>query len=356
MGEGPSTGEHSADMSRSSSSSGKRKLRRQKTPKDDTFEARSAYVPSAYGNNMHVHAPHQQQQYAEQNFPNQFESNASYAQQINYGSTPTQSYPMFDPNMQAHHMNFNAMSPQGMNMMEGWQGMPQQAPSNPYFNLPQSPAGYGPNMQQMMPPMNNQFMQQMPPQMQQPQNWGNNQYQTPYQSPISPAQGPPNWPNYQSQPYGQMNNQFAMNQQAAAYNNAAVNTNRSLFNPQTRSFVPNTTNSRNGGRNGRKKNSPVPPMQNQSRNGSSQKLHQGNMHGMMGAPKGPGQDSFHSSTSSSPPSREESLQKRYGAPSHLPKKPPPSQFDTGKGPGMMNGERPNGSSEEGRIVQAEVSS
>lgn len=259
-------------------------------------------------------------------------------------------------------MNFSPMSPQNLAMMDNWSNMQPQPAPNSYFNFPQPQGGYTPHMQQTMPQMNNQFMQQMPPQMQQPGNWVSSQYQNPYQSPISPSQGPPNWSSYQPQPYGQMSNQFALNTQANAYNVSASNMNRSLFNPQTRSFVPSTMNNRNGGRNGRKKNSPVPPIQSQSCNGSNPKLHNsGNpATGFMTAPKGPSQDVFRqSSNSSSPPSREESLQKRYGAPSHLPKKPPPSQFDAGshsaKGPGGlsgMNGERTTEGNVEGRLSSA----
>lgn len=336
IGESVSTGENSADMSRSSSSSGMKKARRQKTPKDDSFEARSAFVSAGYGGSMHVQAPYQSHQYLDQHYQTQYDNSpAAYGPPMNYGSTPTQAYPGFDQMMQASPVQFSPMSPQNLNMIEGWPGM-QPQPANNYLNLSQAQSGYQHNAPSVMAHMSNQYLQQPPVGMQQPGGWVNPQYQNPYQAQISPAQGQPNWPNYQSQQYGQVPNQFPMHSPMSTQNSLANSFNRSLFNPQTRSFIPGAGGPRSGPRNGRKKNPPMPPHQLQSRNSSGAKSHASSSPSTatMMPPRGPAQEALRSNSSSSlPQASEESLQKKYGTPANLPKKPPPSQvpsqFDVG---------------------------
>jgi SUZ domain len=335
VSENVSTGENSASMSRSSSSSGKKKTRKQKAPKDDTFEARSAFVAS-YGP-MHVQSmqtQYQQPQSVDHTYQSPYESSpASYNPQTNYGSTPTQAFPSFSQNIQMNSpVNFSPMSPQNYNMLETWPNM-QPQPANNYFNYPQTQGGYQQNMPPMMLQMNNQYMQQLPPNMQQSSGWANSQFQNPYQAQMNPAQIPTNWPNYQQPQYGQLPNQFPVNSPVSPHGNIPNNFNRSLFNPQTRSFIPSTAGSRTAPRNTRKKN-PLNPPQTRNSNGTKSYTSSNASTAAMLPHKGPAQDLSHSnSSSSSPKPNEESLHRKYGAPPNLPKKPPPSQapfsFDAG---------------------------
>ena len=334
ISENVSTGENSASMSRSSSSSGKKKARRQKTPKDDSFDSRSAFVPGYGGVHVQPIQPaYQPQSQMNQMYQNQYEGSATaYAPQMDYGTTPTQPYGGFDQSMSmTSPAAFGPMSPQNFNMLESWQNM-QQQPGNGYFNYPQPQSGYQQNIPQMMQQMNNQFIQQ-PPNMQQQGGWTNSQYPNPYQPQTSPAQPPPNWTTFQPQPYGQMPNQFPIAQPMSPQGQIPGNYNRSLFNPQTRSFIPGTSGTRP--KNGRKKNQSIPLNQPQSRNSSGTKSYMSSTSSgaTMIPSRGPPQDFQRSSSSSSSlqPS-EESLQRKYGAPANLPKKPPPTQttqFDVG---------------------------
>jgi hypothetical protein len=347
--ESASTGENSASMSRSSSSSGKRKARKQKTPKDDSFEARSAYIPSYAPMSVSNMQPHYQSQYGDQSYHGAYQAPSNgYGPNINYGTTPTQAYPGFDSSMAYNTagMSYGPNSAGPFSPADSWSSM-QSPSSNGYYNYQASPSTY----QQNMPPLVSRGSNQYVPPAQaalspQPQNWMNNQYQGHYQQPANQANSNANgWPAYQpTQPlsnqatygYGQMPTQNFGGNPSQGYSApfASQTSNaRSLFNPQTRSFVPGTAASRNGGRNnGRKRVSPV-SSQTQSRNNS-----------MTAASK-----SFGSDTSATPPPsaargferaqvpsgtappprntvvKEDSLQQKYGAPAHLPKKPPPPQ-------------------------------
>jgi hypothetical protein len=224
--------------------------------------------------------------------------------------------------------------------------MQAQAAGN-YFNYPQAQGNCQQNVQQMVPQMNNQYMQHPQPVIQQSLGWPNTQFQNPYHQQMSPAQAAPSWGNFQPQQYGQVQNQvganFAVNPQTVLPNNF----NRPLFNPQTRSFVPGTNGTRSGPKNGRKKHSPALPNQPQSRNSSATKSYASSTPSTatMMPPKGPIQELGRSiSSSSSRRAGEESLQKKYGTPANLPKKPPAtqvqSQFDAGSINTVKN---PNGS-------------
>lgn len=83
---------------------------------------------------------------------------------------------------------------------------------------------------------------------------------------------------------------------------------RSLFNPQTRSFVPSSNSGRNNARGNRKRGTQTP---NSSRSGATSGA-------MSPAPVQP-------QSGLSPKLKEDSLQQKYGTPANLPKKPPPSQ-------------------------------
>jgi len=140
--ESASTGEHSASMSRSSSSSGKRKTRKVKTPKDDSFEARSAFIPSYAPMNMPNMHHHYQPQYSEQTYQGPYPSSDSYGLSMNYGTTPTQTFPSYDPSM-SYNGNSRCAAPYGNNNSNhnfgpraSWD--PSQPPaSTNYFNYSQ---------------------------------------------------------------------------------------------------------------------------------------------------------------------------------------------------------------------------
>lgn len=335
--ENVSTGEHSASLSRSSSSSGKRKTRKAKTPKDDSFEARSAFIPSYTPMNMQNMHQQYQPQYSEHAYQGSYQSSDPYGPSMNYGTTPTQSFPGYDANM-----SFNGPNPYGtthgnnqFSPSESWGSM-QAAASTNYFNYSQPQNSYQQNISPMAAQVSNQYMQQPHLGLQQNQPWLNNQYQNPYpQQPVSGNTNPAGWSGYQAnsnmnnpQPYayGHLPGQnFSGNAPYNSQHPVPGSYSRSLFNPQTRSFVPNNTSSRNGGRNGRKKLSPS-SSQNRVMGvskpfGSDTSLSNSPHPGPRGFDKG-------SSHSSSPQPKEDSLQQKYGAPAHLPKKPPPSQVFT----------------------------
>ncbi|RVX71423.1 hypothetical protein B0A52_04995 [Exophiala mesophila] len=356
--ESASTGENSASMSRSSSSDGKKRTRKVKTPKDDSFEARSAFIPSYSA--MHMATMHHyQSQFPEQGYHGSYQSSHSMGQNMNYGSTPN---PTFAGQEQSMHYNgFSGYGPsnnaQSFGPMEAW---PSSHSNNVgYVPYSQSPNSYQPNVAHMSNQINNPYMQQAQVGMQQNQGWLNNQYQQYSQQPHQQHQpGPPNtsgWSNYQSgshlpgaQAYGYGNGPSSAYQSGNSYPSqpaVAGTLPRSLFNPQTRSFVPSNANSRTGGRPGRKK--PSPPSSQNRVNPS------GRAFGVDAVTVGPSQQPPRGflNNSASPRPKEDSLQQKYGAPSHLPKKPPPSQvssaFDvdsiinngatSGSGPLVVNG-------------------
>ncbi|KAK5941791.1 hypothetical protein PMZ80_005742 [Knufia obscura] len=295
--ESASNEENSASMSRSSSSSGKKKIRRNKQPKDDSFEARSAFVQSW--------TPMQAQYastYVDPSMPTNYPvSPVSYDQSM-YGATPTQSFPGFDSSMQyANMQGYNpGMMPQ-YNMNE-WQAMQSMQMQNPYFMYPQA-AQYTQSANMMLP--NAQTMQgQMP-------DWYPNQGQNfmspTYMGPMSPfsQQNVPDQRDMmQNNQYGQQHYQRGYSRQSAHGNQGGLKRNKSLFNPQTRSFVPNSTDGRVGGRQGRQKN--------QARHSLNSNMH---------TPA--------STLSGASTTKEDSLKSKYGAPSSLPKKPPPSEVRGG---------------------------
>jgi len=333
--ESASTGENSASMSRSSSSSGKRKARKLKTPKDDSFEARSAFIPS-YG---HMHMPHlqphYQPQYSEQAYQGQFQGPSNgFGAGMNYGTTPTPSYPNYDPSMAYNGgMGYGPNNNQQFSPSDSWSSV-QPPASNGYFNYSASPTAYQQNIPPVLSQMSNQFLQQ-PSGMHQPQNWLNNQFQAPYQHQPNPANTNINgWPGYQpnstmnstsSYAYGQLPGQnYAGNNTYNAQHpvpGSYPGYTRSLFNPQTRSFIPSNAQSRTGGRNGRKKPSPS----SQSRPNSGPKPFGPDVPGSTALTPPRSFEKGPTSNSSSPKPKEDSLQQKYGAPAHLPKKPPPSQ-------------------------------
>ena len=343
LGENNSTGENSTNMSRSSSSSGKRKTRKQKTPKDDTFDSRSAFVPS-YGP-MHVqHVPsYQPQHYMEQSYQPQYESSPSgYGAQLNYSSTPTQAYPGFEQTMQ-YNPNGDFSQNQNYGPGDGWASM--QQPQNNFYNYPQNTSAFHQNMGQPINSMNPQIAQhQQSPALQQQQRSWSDQYQQQYPQtmhqqvpnnswqgyhPYSQPQqfGPP--PNHQSQPPFQANMQQAYPPQRQQVMSSPIssghNRHGTLFNPQTKTFVPSNAPSRTGNRQNRKKNSPN-STNNQSRQNSVNKNQAPNSSFVAATQINRSQDQRGVSFSSSKAGLEV-LQQKYGKHhANLPKKPPVAQI------------------------------
>ena len=349
VGENASTGENSASLSRSSSSSGKKKNRRHKTPKDDSFDSRSAFVAGYGGVHVQPVQPVQPSyhsvQYMSQPYHSSYETcSGAYGTQMDYGSTPTQPYHSFDQSMpMTSPTTFSPVPPQNYNMLEGWPNM-QPQPTNSYFNYPQSQNVYPQSITPMMPQMNNPFVQQSPPNMQHPSGWASTQYQNPYQPQVSPSQPPSNWQSFQPQQYGQVPNQFAMTSPMSPQAPLPAHYNRSLFNPQTRSFIPGGSGSRP--KSGRKRNPSGPPNQPQPRNSSGMKSYASSTPSAVAIlpPRGSAQDLAHSNLSPSQRPNEESLREKYGTPANLPKKPPPSQMISQFDAGSISNVKPPGGS------------
>ncbi|KAK6368060.1 uncharacterized protein PV06_09639 [Exophiala oligosperma] len=351
--ENTSTGDNSASMSRSSSSSGRRKTRKQKTPKDDSFEARSAYIPSYAPMHMQQMQQHYQPQYSDQVFPNAYQgAGNTYGTGMNYGTTPTQSYPQFEPPMPYNSMGYGPNNNQQYSTPDSWSSV-QSTPGNGFMNYSSSPtSGYSQGMPPtMMGQMNNPYMQQSPQGMQQSSGWMNNQFQNSYYpSSGNPGSNMNGWQGYQPDPVTNNGASYAYRQGAGQNYNANASYNmqnpmqgysRTLFNPQTRSFVPNTATGRTGGRGGRKK--PSPPS-SQTRGSNIARPFSSDVSGASSV-SSRGFDKPAPSFASPMP-KEDSLQQKYGAPAHLPKKPPPSQvppsFDvetlaSNGGPMTLNG-------------------
>jgi SUZ domain len=335
-----STGDTSASMSRSSSSSGKRKTQRQKTPKDDSFEARSSFVPGYPGIPMNNIPNQYQTQFMDQSYHNQYSNGPGTLMQTpNYGSTPAQAYPSFESTLGYNSTpSYMSNTSQQYGHNETWSAQQSPQPGNyySYGNMVQSSQLYPQHASPMPPPMmNNQYAALTPSNMPQShQNWMAPSYSNPYQqsSAMVPNSQPTQWPSYPlsagaqpvpQYPYGQLPPQTFG--KPSPYNNqhplpGSYTSSRSLFNPQTRAFVPSNAPSRSGGRNNRKKGQNNP---NLARNGSATSSLGSEVTGA-GPPlvRGAG---FVNSNTSSPKPREDSLQQRYGAPAHLPKKPPPSE-------------------------------
>lgn len=329
VSESASTGDNSASISRSSSSSGKKKSRKQKQPKDDSFEARSAFIPS-YGpiHMQQMQTPYPSTQYFDQPYHGQFEPQGpQFGNSNQFAAGPMPGYSSFDPGPQFNQqMPYNSNGPQSYGQQQDWSNVQSQIPSGPY-HYPQSPPGYQQSMAPMIQQMNQPFMQQQQAsQMQQQGGWNNNQFQNPFPGTISPPINNVQWPQYQPPPFGAAPAQHYGSMPSTPQPAMPMNQNRSLFNPQTRSFVPGTGNGRNNGRTNRRKSQPIGVQrQNSSFSRSSASDNPSNSIALPSK-------SQTTSTSSSPQPREESLQQKYGKPANLPKKPPPSQvssqFDT----------------------------
>lgn len=325
--EGGSAGETSASMSRSSSSSGKKKSRRQRALKDDSFEARSSYV--AYPGMAVPNFQGQMSHFTEQHMLNQYPGTVGMSSGISYGNHPPQHYSGMDPTMPYGTPSpFNPNAAQQYGSGEAWPSV--QSSNYGSYGHSSHPQSFGqhPGAMSSMG-INHQYAPQGNPTPQQSmQNWMPPQYSNAYaqpqmNQPFPSQQWPSFGPSTQSQPYpyGQLPPHAYTN--PTMYNNQHPipgSYTRSLFNPQTRSFVPTNASSRSGPRTSRKKpaNHPGLPRNNSSSNSVGSDLRQNTP----ASQRGEGTPS----SGPSPKPREDSLQQKYGAPAHLPKKPPPSQI------------------------------
>ncbi|KAL4868141.1 hypothetical protein BDV12DRAFT_170135 [Aspergillus spectabilis] len=318
-------GEPTTDMSRSSSTSGRKKAQRQKTPHDDSFEARSqfnAYYPGMHYTNASVPYNTGVQDVS---FTNQPYMVGPGVNPTNMGYMPNQSGVMYPG-----PVNINAgphypipVSPQ-MSTSGPWQSgpAPQQPPYSGY-SMTQSPA-----MASAKPaaalnnyPVSNNVQFQATP-----QGWSSPPYQGAYPQPTHRNQVPVPWPNYQAQPLNTTSYPFTQ------YAGQPLSTglpshsgphplpgsfNRSHFNPQTRSFVP-------GGALGPGRH----PNNNNQPNMASYSSMQATVPSQWTAYQdvnSRNQEQVAANISRGPLSGGKDSIAKWGTPSHLPPKPPPSE-------------------------------
>ncbi|CRG85222.1 hypothetical protein PISL3812_02335 [Talaromyces islandicus] len=339
-GESPN-GDISADMSRSSSASGRKKNFRQRTPHDDSFEARSqfnAYYPGVpYSSGTAPVA-----------LPNATAFN-QHPYMVGPGaSPPNMNYPQ-NSHASSVYPNMNNVPQYPMNMSHmgqtsSWQApaAPQQSPYSGYAVLNQPTPMMG-HAQTRSPPSMNGYGHQnfTQPSQHGSSTWTGQSYQNNY-SPSTQRNAPMQWPGYPSTsmnantgsyPYGQPSNQhYSSPGQNMISHPVPGSYNRPTFNPQTRSFVPggNSTTNRypNKGMAHAANVSYGNPQLNNSQqwtgymenNGQpmphvSPMLHNRNQNNATGPA---------SVARSIQPGHKDSIAK-WGTPAHLPPKPPPSE-------------------------------
>ncbi|KAH1287823.1 hypothetical protein KXX35_001441 [Aspergillus fumigatus] len=315
-------------MSRSSSTSGRKKTHRQKTPHDDSFEARSqfnAYYPGIHYNNGTV--------------PYNVELNdSSFSNQAPYMVGPGMSPPGYAqgaPNsaMYSNHVNLNPLpqysipvSPQ-MTSTGSWQSgaVPQQSPYPGYTSMNQSPVMVTQQSSTKSSPALNNYT--MPQYAQMPSTWSSAPYAAGYQ-PTHRTHPTAHWPNYPSlspnptYPYAQYPGQQSLNTAMQAHPNSHPlpgSFARSPFNPQTRSFVPGGTSlARHPSKTSQHNMNSYPPVQP-----GIQTQWNGYQEPNKKAQEGSAMAQV--VTRGGPPSSRDSIAK-WGTPSHLPPKPPPSEI------------------------------
>jgi hypothetical protein len=320
-------------MSRSSSSSGKRKAHRQRAPKDDSFEARSQFVPG-YGGMTYSAAPSQYQPtFGNAPYPSPYASSPGLMPSMGYSTAPAPSLSVYEP-----QPPFNG--PQSFPM-----GFPQQYVSNESWPSAQSPQpgsfyNYGTTPTQSAPmypqhsmqslPMN-QYLQPVQPSFpQMSQGWTQTQYQGLQQSPMMQNAQAVHWSNFQAQasagttpsyPYGQLPSQtYGTNYPIPSQHPLPGSFSRSIFNPQTRSFVPANSTGRFSAKSGK---SNQPKASGRNSGGGEHAKSAETAHVATARSALSPQPVSNGATSSK--AQVESIQKKWGTPAHLPKKPPPSQ-------------------------------
>ncbi|KAJ5281911.1 hypothetical protein N7478_007283 [Penicillium angulare] len=326
----PASGDSNPDMSRSSSTTGRKKNQKQRTAHDDGFEARSqfnAYYPGApYSNGSAQFAG-----------GNGTVGDGSYNGQVPYlvgpgVPPPTNGYVPSGGNNGMYNggnMNMNnmpqyplAMSPQ-MPTNGSWQGgnIPQQSPYSGYASMNQNGMISQQSSTKSSPSMNNFAVPQPGPYQQNP-NWNQQNYPANYQR----NQHPVHWPNYPSSqtmssnmasyPYAQYPGQHLSSTLQNPNGSAmAGNMARSHFNPQTRSFVPGA----------------LPPSRHPMQGVQHQLPPYANMvPGVQSQWPGyadptSNRNLEHNTPPRIPNSNSRDSIAKWGTPSHLPPKPPPSE-------------------------------
>ncbi len=258
------TGDASASMSRSSSSSGRKKGHKQKTPKDDSFEARSSYVPG-YGGMPYA----SQNQYVESYSANGHQSpygaqTPSAMPTMTFGANAPLAYNQYDPSATMTGTNYTTAYPGYCGSNDGWSN-PQSSQPGGFYNFVQQPGpGYSQYGSAVSSPVN-----QYPPNGSATfpapnQQWGLAPYSQPYQTqpPMQVSMGQngasmswTSYPPYSNAPSSGSTYQFAQSPfQQYPLTTPPVNQhplpgsyNRPAFNPQTRSFVPGGPSPRFGG-------------------------------------------------------------------------------------------------------------
>lgn len=354
--ENNSTGEASASMSRSSSSSGKRKIHRQRAPKDDSFEARSQFVPG-YGGMTYSATPAQYQPptFGSAPYPSPYASNSGLISPSGYGTNPAATFPAYESQATFSGVqNYPSGYQQQYGSNESWSNPQSPQPGSFYnYGTPNQPSPMYPPQSMASSTANHYFQSSQPSFPQTNQNWTPGPYPVGFQQPTM-AQSPPavHWPNFPphansgSTPpyqYGQLpSHSYGNNFSPSSQHPLPGSFNRSIFNPQTRSFVPANSSGRfstKGGKSGQGKSSGG--ISGKTSNGISEHVRQ---EGLNVAParsvftpqlSQPASNGF-----AAPKAPTESIQKKWGTPSHLPKKPPPSQvpsaFDIETTPGLAS--------------------
>ncbi|CAG8419163.1 unnamed protein product [Penicillium salamii] len=336
----PTSGDSNQDVSRSSSTNGRKKNPKQRTPVDDSFEVRSQFEiwypgvqygngPASYNTPMNENSTANQVPYLVG--PGVPPPAGGYLPSGQTGAIHSGQMPMNGPPQYPATMS-PQMPPNG-----SWQGvaMPQQSPYPGYASMNQPGMMNQPSSNASSPAVSNYAVPNPAPYQQTP-NWNTAPYQPHFQQSPQQRTGPPvHWPNYQQlmpsnmqpnigsnmpphmgtnmggYPYAQypgqhMNHAF---QNSSATHPMQPGYPRSHFNPQTRSFVPG------GVPTGRH---PSRPPQN-SQYGLMQPGPQSQWNGYSEATVGRPMD-----PTRMPTGPRDSIAK-WGTPSHLPPKPPPSE-------------------------------
>ena len=332
----PASGESSHNMSRSSSTNGRKKnnnSNNRQRPQDDGFEGRSqfnTYYVSGMGS-YNSSMPY-----------NGNMGDTSYPSQVPYlvgpgVSPPTNSFAPQGQNgsMYPGGMGVNNMQPYQVNMSPQmssgtpWQGgnMPQQSTYSGYSSINQPGMMSQQSSTKSSPAMNNYAIPQPGP-YQQATNWNSQPYSGNYQQPMPQRNQPPvHWPNYPTQSMTPNMAGYSYNQYPGQHLNSGYQNHpnqmmpgepRSHFNPQTRSFVPGGPPPSRHPNKGPQY--PMPPYANMQPNqgqwtGFPDQGHNRNIDSSLAS---------NQSRPSNPNSNTNSLAK-WGTPSHLPPKPPPSE-------------------------------
>lgn len=346
----PKSGEQSANISRSNSKTGRKKGNRQKTLHDDGFEARSQFSPYYYGTPY----PSGQMPY------NSVMHDSSFSPPANYGVGPAGGVnvppgaamqPMYAP-----HGNVGGMpqqypvNPPSLPNQGTWQAgnlQQQTSPAGGYPAQPQGPSMMSQRTPTRAAPNTNPYVPPTGQYMQTPQPWGQSQYQPNFQQ--SPAgqrnPGAIPWPNVPPSPgpagqmpynYGQPPGQsFPQMPPNPSQHPLPGSFTRQPFNPQSTSFAP-------GGNSHQKypdNSSSSLGSNNQLSNPQTWRSYQENVHppsrnapASRPSPIVPPPSSVGAAPHEKQGDGQDSISK-WGTPSHLPPKPPPSQvpntFDAG---------------------------